>query len=505
MFYATQPNSEEEYDAEGEEITIHIINEDVVYFFAHDELPEVYQLCVYMMEELVTQNPTLISDPEFHEIFDENIRDIMCINFAINTDEAEEELWDIIEHAKHDFYTRCMPPRSYLDTLILKNPEHSWIDGQLAILRNKPQPVQRTKEWYEFRHNLITASNAYKAFESEAMQNQLIYEKCQPLKQEIEKEEKEKEVVMVNTNTSLHWGQKYEPLTVLIYENNYATKVEDFGCIQHEQYLFLGASPDGINVDKSSPRYGRMLEIKNVVSREINGIPKKEYWIQMQLQMEVCNLDECDFLETKFTEYPDYGSYLEDTLNEWCEDENGMEFRNIGLSADNKMKGAIIYFHNTKEGSPLYLYRPLDLIHPDDILEWHENMLDAYRLHPDKKYAYVRTIFWKLEQISCVLVCRNKRWFQHNVSSLQRIWHTIETERQGNYAHRAPNSRPKKLPVTATAGALSTGCLLNFHKYKGKITVCKKEKEEKVEEEKVEEGIAMEEDKDEHEDDMVEV
>ena len=35
---------------------------------------------------------------------------------------------------------------------------------------------------------------------------------------------------------------------------------------------------------------------------KLDGIPKKEYWIQMQLQMEVCDLDECDFLETRFIE-----------------------------------------------------------------------------------------------------------------------------------------------------------------------------------------------------------
>ena len=43
------------------------------------------------------------------------------------------------------------------------------------------QPAQRTPEWYAFRRNLITASNAYKAFESQSSRNQLIYEKCQPL------------------------------------------------------------------------------------------------------------------------------------------------------------------------------------------------------------------------------------------------------------------------------------------------------------------------------------
>ena len=55
----------------------------------------------------------------------------------------------------------------------------------------------------------------------------------------------------------------------------YHTQIKDFGCIQHSKYKFLGASPDGINVDPHNERYGRMLEIKNIVNREINGIPKK--------------------------------------------------------------------------------------------------------------------------------------------------------------------------------------------------------------------------------------
>ena len=32
----------------------------------------------------------------------------------------------------------------------------------------------------------------------------------------------------------------------------------------------------------------------------------------MQLQMEVCDLDECDFLETKFTEYENFKEFCDD-------------------------------------------------------------------------------------------------------------------------------------------------------------------------------------------------
>ena len=64
----------------------------------------------------------------------------------------------------------------------------------------------------------------------------------------------------------MHWGQKYEPLSIMIYEKMYQTKIEDFGCIKHESHSFIGASPDGINIDKTNNRYGRMLEIKNIVN-----------------------------------------------------------------------------------------------------------------------------------------------------------------------------------------------------------------------------------------------
>ena len=143
--------------------------------------------------------------------------------------------------------------------------------NKIQKLREIPQPVQRTPDWYKFRWNLITASNAWKAFGSQSTINQLIYEKCQPLK-DFNNETLDYEIKMVNTNTTLHWGQKYEPMSVMIYEEMYDSKVEDFGCIQHPNYNFLGASPDGIVINSNTGRFGRMLEIKNIVNREINVI-----------------------------------------------------------------------------------------------------------------------------------------------------------------------------------------------------------------------------------------
>jgi hypothetical protein len=225
-------------------------------------------------------------------------------------------------------------------------------------------------------------------------------------------------------------------------------------------------------VDPETTRYGRMLEIKNIVNREIDGIPKKEYWIQMQLQMEVCDLDECDFLETKFTEYPDAAAYENDTSPETYEDEDGVEFNNICLSKDNKMKGEIIYFH-TKEGKPFYVYKPLDIIHPLDIIEWREKVIDCYTQNQQLSYTFMKTLYWKLQEVSCVLVCRNRQWFKDNIKDLDQLWSIVEKERVSGYEHRAPNRKQKKENIVDLTTKPNGGCLLQFNKDTGKITVVK--------------------------------
>jgi hypothetical protein len=185
-----------------------------------------------------------------------------------------------------------------------------------------------------------------------------------------------------------------------------------------------------------------MLEIKNIVNREIDGIPKKEYWIQMQMQMEVWGLNECDFLETKFSEYTDYEAFKEDSTKDLFEDDDGLEFTNVCLSKDEKQKGLIIYFH-TKEGKPHYVYKPLDFIHPDDIQKWEEGVLTTFQ-SPQYGYTFMKYIYWKLDYMSCVLVPRNRVWFEANIGDLEAIWETIKRERVTGYEHRAPNKKTKK-------------------------------------------------------------
>ena len=444
-----------------------LVFEDEPSIFTEEYALELIETSLLLIEEYMEENHTIISEPDFHDILLEEIKDFFYVQFEehiLNNEDVEDDLNELLEEAVQIYISSFYTERSISN---MNNPieinneinkisneisdkDNNIIQSKIDYLKGKPQPPQRTEDWYKFRYNLITASNAYKAFESQAMINQLIYEKCQPLKTN---SGENSDLKMVNTNTTLHWGQKYEPVSVLIYEDMYKTKVGDFGCIQHDTYHFLGASPDGINIDPNSDRYGRMLEIKNIVNREINGIPKKEYWIQMQLQMEVCDLDECDFLETKFTEYANSTDYYNDIL------ENTSISDNHCKSIKGELKGLIIYF-NTKEAKPFYLYKPIHITDYDSIINWEEDSVSLYQSQ-EHNMTYIKTIYWKLEKLSCVLVQRNRLWFKNNISTLENIWKIIEQERITGYEHRAPNKKPRKDSFSETSNNNNhNGCLL---------------------------------------------
>lgn len=427
-----------------------IPEEEPLFFIDEESIIQFIEAALLIMDTYIEENPTAVSEPDFYDSFVDSVKELFFVQLEdhiVLNEDIEDDMNDILADAFDIYFETFYQDRSKSMLPISETNEinvqtNNIIQQKIDYLRSIPQPEQRTPEWYSFRHNLITASNAYKAFESQSTVNQLIYEKCQPLKTN----SCDDKFSMVNVNTPFHWGQKYEPLSVQIYEYIYNTNVEDFGCIQHNTYNFLGASPDGINVKVDSPLYGRMLEIKNIVNREITGIPKKEYWIQTQLQMEVCDLDECDFLETKFTEYENFKKFCDDGNEEKTE--------------KGEFKGIIMYF-NTKEGKPFYVYKPLNLLNYVEIDNWEEKMIEKYESE-EHNMLWIKNHYWKLEKLSCVLILRNKKWFQDNIGQLEKIWNIILKERDSGYEHRAPNKRMKK-ESTINKNEFQ-GCLLNIVK-----------------------------------------
>ena len=379
-----------------------------------------------MATEYIEDNILHMSSENFEEVFHENLHNLLFSTIE-NSYNVDEELYEylmmpeiIINRAINLIYNKYIPKRHYNTTFIRNNTEHNIerLTDKINFVQTCIQPDQRTKEWYEFRHGIITASSAWKAFDTQSLYNSLVYEKCCPCKSP-----DASQTVYINTETTLHWGQKYEPLSTMLYEHIYNTQIGEFGCIRHHNYSFIGASPDGINIKLGNPRYGRMLEIKNIVNREIKQNPKKEYWIQMQLQMEVLNLDECDFLETSFKEYPDEKTYRDDG--------------NFNLSKEKQKKGVIICFNDGNK--PFYEYCPLDIDNYDDYEKWRDNIIDQH-----DKLTWINDTYWYLKKKSCVLVRRNQKWFNSVEHKFKELWNIVLKERESGWEHRKPKSRSKK-------------------------------------------------------------
>jgi putative phage-type endonuclease len=311
------------------------------------------------------------------------------------------------------------------------------IQSHIDWLRSRPQPEQRTTEWYLYRHTRVTASSAWKILDTQSQYNRYIWEKCKPLNSE--------RFERTSLDTPFHWGHKYEPLASMYYEQCYNTTIEDFGCIPHYTEEWLAASPDGINVDPQSSRFGRMLEIKNIVNRVITGVPKKEYWIQMQLQMEVCQLPECDFLECRFKEYENRKEF--ETDGTWYKTSNG------------KSKGIMLMFNHDDEKLPRYEYPPQWRMTREESMKWQEKIIEENK---KQGWYWNQTIYWRLEEVSCVLVERNQHWFNGVKEELHECWKTIQYEKENGSEHRKPTQRQKTYITKQKPDFKSQGCILNI-------------------------------------------
>jgi hypothetical protein len=147
----------------------------------------------------------------------------------------------------------------------------------------------------------------------------------------------------------------------------------------------------------------------------------------MQLQMEVCNLDECDFVETKFIEYDGFQQFMEDQTTD---------------------KGVIAVF--VKDNKFIYEYMPFE--QNINIDKWTENMIEKYKYDGE----WFKNIYWKLEVFSCVLVKRNKEWFNVAINYLDELWKIVCEERQtGEFIKRAPKKRSQPVNITSTSNLVS--------------------------------------------------
>ena len=155
----------------------------------------------------------------------------------------------------------------------------------------------------------------------------------------------------------------------------------------------------------------------------------------MQLQMEVCNLNECDFLETQFKEYETEEEFI---LDGGFQQEELKKHKFDSTSSYIGIKGIMMCF--LENGKPIYHYAPL-FINASECNSWSSNLL---RKQDKLQNTYFKTIYWKLEDISCVLVLRNKVWFSSVSEKIKNVWNIVKHEREYGYSHRMPKPKIRK-------------------------------------------------------------
>ena len=312
-------------------------------------------------------------------------------------------------------------------------------------------PKQRSPEWFAMRNGAITASDGGCV---------LGVNKYEPSYKFIVKKVFGSPF---KTNQACYHGKKLENIATMIYSQKYDVSVSEFGLLTHPNYKFLGASPDGIvnkyKQDGVTPTdmVGRMLEIKCPVSRNIElegnvyDICPEYYWVQVQLQLECCDLDLCDFWQCKLTEYKTRQEFLDDTpdnptyLSKTTNLEKGCL---IQLLPKIKMEASIQNYFETIYNDAAFIYPPKIHMTPLECDIWiSETMSKLNELEEYREYFFDRVIYWRLEKSGCYTIKRDKKWFAEKLPELSRMWTYVEFFRTNSDLAAVLNIFIEKLPI----------------------------------------------------------
>jgi hypothetical protein len=328
-----------------------------------------------------------------------------------------------------------------IDTYLLNKIKQTYfplVSQRCQEIASIPIVEQKSPEWFRLREGMISASDAgyflKKCGNSKAMDALKI------------------KIGLKNYATStapplLH-GNTYEDVTRAIYESRNQVTVTEYGILSSPTSC-IGASPDGIVTSCNSPsfecqsRYGRLLEIKNPYSREIDNTIKPEYMVQILQQQYTTGLPVCDFVETTIVDKyckninPNYPAYetLDDMLNDKL-DINNANFknrvRNANIPYDNltkygNEKGVVVWYSKVVAENDIrnrYILYPLDGIYEKSKIEkW---IVDMNSIQFADNFFFKEIKYWRLEVYCEKTVVYDAKLFEGNyIPELVKIWDVI--------------------------------------------------------------------------------
>ena len=331
--------------------------------------------------------------------------------------------------------------QSSIDKYLLKLLKTEYlpeVEKQCAIIASIPIIEQKTPEWFKQRETMISASDAgyflKKCGASKAIDSLKI-----------------KVGLKSYCNSSappLMHGNTYEDVARAIYESRNSVSVTEYGILSSPTSC-IGASPDGVitkchkDTYECQSKYGRLLEIKNPYSREIDNTIKPEYMVQILQQQYTTGLPICDFVETTIvdakcnTSNSNYKPYM--TLVEMLADvldksnpswESRIKNKNIpdvNLNKFGNEKGLVVWYKKqiseTDTRNKYILYPLAALYEAETIEKW---VVDTNSEQWSQGYSYVSTKYWRLDVYSEKTVIYDKKTFEDEyVPQLCKVWDVI--------------------------------------------------------------------------------
>lgn len=387
-------NAETILDTEFDELTelIHITLECAYDNIYDREFVDSYLKSLFKIKILI--DPTDPNEPHHHHFIPKS-----------SDDEESEASVEVEVEDKTELVKKVENDDSVsVGSLEFDLPDSELTEYQRKIneLKSRSVTSQRTTDWLKVRHEYITASVMASALSlmGKSSRENLLLEKASY-----------GDFKTFFGNIHTHHGNQFEPVTNAIYCYRNNTKIYDYGLIPHKTVPFLGASTDGVTSEL------RNIEIKSLTSRILNGKVKKEYYHQMQLQMECLNLTVTDFIEAKYYQYKSLQEFLDDFYYE-SEDKEQSE------------KGCMIEVLDLKSKQLDYIYSPIEYYLDDKKMTgWLKEQHELVAKRDD--VVYVRDVYWEVTEYSCIEVKRDPNWMKQYYPVMKQFWDEV-LELRGN-------------------------------------------------------------------------
>jgi hypothetical protein len=267
----------------------------------------------------------------------------------------------------------------------------------------RPQIEQRTQAWYDQGREVLTASEFSTLYSSPRAIGQLALVKGGPPPPLVSRPKASPSATL----TPFEWGMRFEPVVKQYLEHAWAAEIRESGRIIHAQDPLIAASPDGFLWScTDEAKAGSLLEIKCPISRTIGTQIPFDYWCQMQIQMEVTDIEACEYVEVKIESAPGAAT-----------DAPAIFAGELWVLEDEE--GALSYAYTAKE-------RDAD---------------------PSKRVR--ETVPWKIVQVHAKTVYRDRRWYASTEDLRTKFWELVEKVKRGEYELPASSRAPR--PVAQPA------------------------------------------------------